>query len=191
MGRAMKGALLSCILLWGGARGAVARDCLGVGFPDRVQVDGAGLVLNGLGVRRATILAVKVYVAGLYVRRVSGDAAVLMAEAGPSRLVLHFVRDVGAGRMREAWSEGFARSAGAAAMGDRIATLNSWMTDMKDGQEIAFDFLAGGGVRVTVAGAVRGTVPGADFSRALLGIWLGPAPPNPALKAGLLGGACD
>jgi Chalcone isomerase-like len=33
-------------------------------------------------------------------------------------------------------------------------------------------------------------VEGDDFARAFLAIWLGAKPPNPSLKAGLLGGAC-
>jgi chalcone isomerase-like protein len=42
-----------------------------------------------------------------------------------------------------------------------------------------------------VNGADKGSIEGQDFSRAFLAIWLGDAPPNPELKAGLLGGACD
>ena len=38
-------------------------------------------------------------------------------------------------------------------------------------------------------GQGKGPIPGEDFARALFGIWLGPKPPNPDLKSGLLGGA--
>ena len=34
-------------------------------------------------------------------------------------------------------------------------------------------------------------VPGDDFAKAFLAIWLGTEPPNPEIKTGLLGGACD
>ena len=47
-----------------------------------------------------------------------------------------------------------------------------------------------GGVQVSVNGVNKGTLNGEDFTRALLAIWLGPEPPNPEIKAGLLGGAC-
>jgi hypothetical protein len=43
---------------------------------------------------------------------------------------------------------------------------------------------------VSVNGAVKGTITGDDFSRAFISIWLGNEPPNPELKAGLLGGPC-
>jgi hypothetical protein len=45
----------------------------------------------------------------------------------------------------------------------------------------------GKGVVVEVKGHVETTIPGADFARALFAIWLGPEPPNTALKEGLLG----
>ncbi len=45
------------------AQGASCRD---VSFPEQVTVDGRTLALNGIGVRKATILRVEVYVAALY-----------------------------------------------------------------------------------------------------------------------------
>ena len=49
-------------------------ECLGVKVPDSVKAGGTDLVLNGLGIRKATFLKVKVYVAGLYLPQKSGDA---------------------------------------------------------------------------------------------------------------------
>ena len=46
------------------------------------------------------------------------------------------------------------------------------------------------GMQVEVNGTVKGTITGDDFATAFLAIWLGPHPPNPGLKSGLLGGAC-
>jgi len=48
----------------------------------------------------------------------------------------------------------------------------------------------GAGIEVDVNSKVQGTITGDDFARALLAIWLGPKPPNPGLKSGLLGGPC-
>jgi len=53
-----------------------------------------------------------------------------------------------------------------------------------------FSFKPGTGVQVSVNGVAKGTIKGDDFAKALLSIWLGPEPPNPEIKAGLLGGAC-
>jgi hypothetical protein len=76
------------------------------------------------------------------------------------------------------------------ALKTRIEKLKGWMADMKSGQQLAFTHTPGAGIEVDVHGVVQGTVEGDDFARAFLAIWLGAKPPNPSLKAGLLGGAC-
>ncbi len=53
---------------------------------------------------------------------------------------------------------------------------------------VLIDFLPGSGTRITFNGAVRGTIAGEDFSRALLRIWLGENPADADLKKALLGG---
>jgi hypothetical protein len=172
---------------------AHAKECLGVSFPDRMRVDSSELTLNGLGARKATFLEVNVYVAALYSQQPSRDPKVLLAASGPDELILQFVRNVGVDDLTKAWNEGFERNSKSQlpAFKDRIAKLNSWMTDMKTGQRLTFIRRPGAGIEVGVNGTVKGTIEGDDFARALLAIWLGETPPNPELKQGLLGGECD
>jgi hypothetical protein len=181
--------LVASALVAGAAQG---KECKGVNFPEQMQVDGSSLSLNGLGMRQATMLKVNVYVAALYVAKTSSDANVLLSSTAPSELVLQFVRNVGADDIRKGWNEGFERNSKdqMPALKDRIATLNGWMVDVKSGDKVAFIIKPGTGVDVTLNGAVKGTIKGDDFSKALLSIWLGAEPPNPEIKAGLLGGAC-
>jgi len=171
---------------------AHAKECLSVSFPDRMRVDGSELTLNGLGVRKATFLKVNVYVAALYASKPSRDPKALVAASGPDELILHFVRNVGVDDLTKAWNEGFERNSKSQlpAFKERIAKLNGWMSDMKTGQRLSFIRRPGVGIEVAVDGAVKGTVEGDDFARALLSIWLGETPPNPELKQGLLGGEC-
>ena len=171
---------------------ASGKECKGVSFPDQATVEGATLALNGLGLRQATMLKVSVYVAALYVPKTSTDAAALAGANTPYQMVLQFVRNVGASDLTKGWDEGFAKSAGAQlpALKERIATFNGWMSDVKTGDRLVFTFKPGAGVTVDVNGAPKGTIKGDDFGKALLGIWLGSEPPNPEIKAGLLGGAC-
>jgi hypothetical protein len=171
---------------------AYAKECLGVSFPDRMRVDSGELTLNGLGVRKATFLKVNVYVAALYSQQPSRDPKALLAKSGPDELILQFVRNVGVDDLTKAWNEGFERNSKQQlpAFKDRIAKLNSWMSEMKTGQRLAFIRRPGAGIEVNVNGAVKGTIEGDDFARALLAIWLGETPPNPELKSGLLGGEC-
>jgi hypothetical protein len=173
---------------------AHGKECKGVSFPERLQVDGTELTLNGLGMRKATFLKVNVYVAALYVTRPSRDPKLLLQSTGPEELILHFVRDVGVDDLTKAWNEGFERNSKEqlAAFKDRIARLNGWMSDMKSGQRLTFIRRPGAGVEVQVNGTAKGSIEGDDFARALLAIWLGASPPNPELKQGLLGvGACE
>jgi Chalcone isomerase-like len=150
------------------------------------------LTLNGLGMRQATAFKVNVYVAALYVAQTSSDATAVLASGKPSELILQFVRNVGADDLRKGWNEGFEKNAKGQlpALKDRIATLNAWMADVKTGDRLTFIHKPGAGIEVAVNGAVKGIVQGDDFAKAFLSIWLGAEPPNPEIKAGLLGGAC-
>jgi hypothetical protein len=188
----MKRTLLSiAALAMLNAGAAYGMECKGVVFPEQAQVQGGALTLNGLGMRKATLLKVNVYVAALYLAKKSNDPNAVLGSGSPYELVLQFVRDVGAADIAGGWDEGFEKNAKGqlAALKDRIATLNGWMTDMKTGQRLIFSFRPGAGVQVNVNGVEKGMIKGDDFGKALLSIWLG-APPNPEVKAGLLGGAC-
>lgn len=188
----MQGTLLLSLLAAALSAGvADAKECAGVTVPDQVQVDGTSLALNGTGLRLATMLKVKVYVAALYVAKTSGNAAAILSSGAPTELVLHFVRDVGAGDVRKGFEEGFEKNSKAElpALKERIATLNGWIPDVKSGQKLTFVLKPGTGMDVDVNGSVKGTIKGDDFAKAFLSIWLGD-PPNPEVKTGLLGGAC-
>jgi len=171
---------------------AHSKECAGVSVPDQSQVEGSTLVLNGLGLRQATILKVNVYVAALYTAKATSDSNAILGSNTPKRLVLHFVRDVGAADLNKAWDEGFEANAKAQfpALKQRVENLKSSMADMKTGEQLTFTHKPGGGIQVDVGGAAKGTIEGDDFARAFLSIWLGTKPPNANLKAGLLGGPC-
>ncbi len=175
-----------------GAGVAHGKDCKGINFADQMQVEGSNLMLNGLGLRQATMLKVNVYVAALYVAKTSNDPNALLGASTPSELILQFVRDVGADDLRKGWSEGFEKNSKGQlpALNERIAMLNGWMADVKSGQRLTFIHKPGAGIEVNVNGAAKGTIKGDDFAKAFLSIWLGSDPPNPEIKAGLLGGAC-
>lgn len=185
----MRRALLLTALLLVGALPARAGTLAGVMMPDSVDIAGAHLVLDGMGLRTATFLHVKVYVAALYLPQVSSNPREIVAAKVPKLLVLRFVRDVGRGDVVKAWREGFARNATVppAQLQAEIDQLNAWMVDFKKGDTLAFTFLPGQGVAVDINGARRGVLPGDAFAQSLLAIWLGPHPPNDELKRGLLG----
>ena len=157
-----------------------------VNVPDSATLGGQKLVLNGLGLRKKAIF--KVYVAGLYLENKSPDPAAILDSSQVKRLELVFVRDVDREDIVDAWKDGFKKNgADMNTFGPRIGTLNAWMTDIKEKDSLIFLVEPGKGLTVTVKGRVKGTIPGDDFAKAFLAIWLGPSPPNKGLKAGLLG----
>lgn len=168
---------------------AAAAELAGVVMPDQIALDGKTLLLNGLGLREATFLRVDVYVAGLYLEEKSQDADEILAADRARRLSMQFVRSVGKEDQVKHWSEGFEKNSGAdlPALKDRIKTLGSWMVDVSSGDTLALTYLPEKGTTVEIKGKTVGTIPGADFGRAVFALWLGPSPPNSGLKDGLLG----
>jgi hypothetical protein len=172
------------------ALGAVCRE---VQFADSATVGGAELVLNGMGLRKVTFLKVKVYVAGLYLGEATGDAGRILGSNQPWRLALHFLREVEASDIRDAFLEGFEKATGVIPdeLRPRIEALNAMMVDFEEGDSLAFANDPAKGVTAEINGGAVGAIEGADFAVAFLSIWLGPEPPNEDLKSGLLGGACE
>ncbi len=174
------------LLLMGGAL-STAGSLAGVELPDRVDLGGQSLVLNGLGLRE--VVVVDVYVAGLYLPQKTRDAQQAITRDVPKRLHLHFVRGVGAEDLQESTLEAIEKNP--SVRGDvmpHIGSLNGAMETMQPGDEILFDYVPGVGTTVSVKGKAKVTVPGAPFMSGLWSLYLGESPPTGALKKGLLGG---
>ena len=172
---------------------ALAMDCKGINFPDHAFVEGTDLTLNGVGLHKATFLRVDVYVGALYVAATSRDPNTLLNSDRPQELILHFLRNVNVKDVRDQWTKDFVHVVPdrPASLMRRVATLNTWLSDMKSGQRLTFVRQPGEGIKVVIGGVLKGTVPGDDFSRVFMSIWLGAAPPSTRLRDGLLGGPCD
>ena len=166
--------------------GASAAEKKGVTMPDQISDQGHTLMLNGLGVRK--VMVVSVYVAGLYLEKPTHDANEIVKSTGPRRLVLHFLMGVSRGQITDAWSGGFAKNctADCNAIAPEIQTLNGWMTDMKNGEEMVFEMSADA-VTVAVKGTPKGTITKDGLPQRFMSLFVGPNPPNKGLKDGLLG----
>lgn len=164
-----------------------AGELAGVVLPDQVAVGQHKLVLNGMGLRKKAIF--KVYVGALYLTSKSADPQAILAADSPRRMVMRFLRDVGKGRLVEAWKEGFAANVPNATDNlsrDMERFLGFW-EDVKEGQEVVMTYIPGQGTTVTFGGKEMGTIEGKAFADALLAVWLGPKPPSADFKAALLG----
>jgi hypothetical protein len=176
--------------LWAGS--SLAATCDGVTVPDTVSA-GGGLVLNGLGIRKATFMAVHVYVGALYLPQKSTDPQQILAARQPWQTVLHFVRDVDASDIRDAFEKAFKKVAGdkLGTLQARLAALNSRMTDLKEGQTLSFFSDPAKGLVLEVNGTGGAPIEGDDFSAALLATWIGAGSPNQDLTSGMLGSGCQ
>jgi hypothetical protein len=175
----------------GAAAQTVERE--GAKFEPTLQLGGAALQLNGVGVRTRAIF--KVYVAGLYVPAKANSAAALLGQKGPRRVQLAMLRDVGADTFAESLNDGLKNNhseAQLAALKPQIDAFNAafkTVGEAKKGDVIQLDFTPEAGTRLVVNGQPRGNpIPGEEFYTALLRIWLGDKPADGDLKKGLLGG---
>lgn len=167
-------------------------EVAGVPVPDKAQVESRELALNGAGLRKR--LFFNVYVIGLYLPEKKADAAAVLSLAGPKRVSIHMLRDVGADTFSEALVEGLKANHSEAeyqALEPRVRQLEAIMAEVKEakkGMLIALDW-TGAATQVSIDGKAAGPpIAGEDFYRALLRIWLGEHPVQRDIKQHLLGG---
>ena len=188
-------ALLVSLLLLASAFSAGAAEIEGVKLDEHIYIAQGvpQLVLNGAGVRRKLVVA-KVYVAALYLTQKNHTADAVLSDPGAKRLAMHILQEeIGAEQFVSALHDGLAANhqpPELAPLEERIHDLAAMMHmvgRMNQGGTVLLDYLPGIGTRVTVNGVTRITIPGEDFYRALLRIWLGDRPVDGRLKQALLG----
>ena len=186
--------IVTSILAIGLGGAAAAAEVAGVKVEDTVRMGGRGpeLQLNGAGVR--TRFLFKVYVGALYLQQKKTAADAVFSDAGAKRVALHMLRDVAADQFFSALSDGLKSNH----TPDQLAKFEPQLKQLegifkavgaaKNGDVILIDAEADRGTRITVNGSDKGLIPGADFNRALLRIWLGEKPADADLKKAMLGG---
>ena len=104
---------------------------------------------------------------------------------------MHFLHDeVSQEKLVDAWNEGFKKNQSEKSMktlGPRIEQFNKLFQTVHKGDVITLDYIPDDGTTVRINGTEKGKVPGADFNRALLEVWLGKEPVDSDLKRALLG----
>ena len=170
---------------------ANAAELSGVFVDEQISArNGDTLVLNGIGLREK--FWVDVYVGSLYLTSKSNDVAEILSRPGPWRVQLDFVyKQVSQDNLLEAWREGFEKNQTPETMQKLQARVDQFYgyfdSEVLAREQYAFDYLPGQGVVVSRNDNQLGTIPGEDFSNALLEIWLGNHPASKKLKKGMLG----
>jgi hypothetical protein len=179
------------------AGAAHAGELEGVQLEDRVQVDGQALELNGMALR--TRMFFKVYVAGLYLPQKVSSAERAIEGSGAKRIVLVMLRDATADQFCESVELGLEANHSeweverikpqAQALFAKIRAVG----EARKGMRIVLDYSPSAvATTLFVDGAAQGEpMPGAEFFRGLLRIWLGERPAQPDLKRMLLGQSED
>jgi hypothetical protein len=163
-----------------------AREIAGVELPERTNVSGHPLVLNGAGLR--TRFFFKVYVIGLYLERPATDAAAILAVDGVRRAEIHVLRALSGSEIASAIGEVFERNAGDAGprLADRLRRFEAMFPPVERNDVILLTYVPGTGTRVVVTDKEVGVIDGKDFADVLFSVWIGRNPVDPALRDALL-----
>lgn len=183
-----KKACVALVTLFVMAAPAFAAKINGVNFPDKVNVAGQELILNGGGTR--TDYGFDVYVAALYLEQKIADAQKIVADDQPMEVKLQVTSVmVNGDNMQSGFKEAFRNSATGdiTPLKSQIDTFLASFNGLKNHDVYDFAYVPGKGVEISRNGAPVATVQGLDFKKALFGIWLGEKPVQKDLKANMLG----
>ncbi len=187
MTHAIRLAVVSIALL---ATPALAREINGVQVPETVSVEGKTLKLNGVGIRKAFFIKVKVYVGALYLETPATDPEAIVSSEQAKAVHMFFVRDVGKEKIMNAFKEGFEKNSAdkAAALTPKLDKISQAISDLKSGSELIVTYVPGKGTTVSLTGGGSATVEGKDFGDAIFRNWLGKEPADADLKTEMLAG---
>jgi hypothetical protein len=167
---------------------AVAEQIGDVNLPDSLMAGKDTLLLNGAGFRKKVFI--KVYAGGLYLKQKQTEPQKVIALDEPMAIRMHFVYDgVSSKKLIRGWNEGFQNGTGGNTepIKGEIDKFNSFFAEEAKKNDI-YDiiYIPGQGVSIYVKGALKGTIPGLDFKKAVFSIWLGDKPADKNLKKGML-----
>ena len=171
---------------------AATRDINGVLLEEMIDVHGTRLQLNGAGTRYKGPF--KVYVAGLYLGKKAGTSDEVVNQPSPKRLSITMVRDIDAAELGKLLTRGMEDNMGKSEMSKlipglmRMSQIFSEQKKMMAGDNFTIEWIPGSGSSITVKGKAQGEpFKEPEFFKALMSIWLGPAPADFMLKEALLG----
>src|SRR5262249_8399931 len=157
----------------------------GVKMPDTATIEGKGLKLNGIGLRKKMMF--QVYVAALYVESPSNDPGTLVRSEQVKSITLPNLRRLHRAQIGDAISDGVCDNSRKepGALNDRLQKLIGWFPAVVKGDEIVLTYVPGKGTSVTAKGQAKGVIEGKDFADALFMVWLGANPVQEDLKRAL------
>lgn len=193
--KAMKAWTLSLSLALASLASAPAhavQEVAGVKFEDWYSLGGQQLQLNGVGLRKMMII--KVYVVGMYVPHKAGNTNAVVTQPGPKSIQIVMLRDVDADRLANALASDVELNSTPtewSALKPRVDEMASSLRrvgSVGEGAIVRLEYVPNQGTTVSSNGkVVMRDIPGEDFFRGLMRIWLGDHPADKDLKGRLLG----
>ena len=180
--------MAALVAVWCAAAGAA--EVAGVKLPDRQNVGGAELLLNGAGLRTRAIF--RVYVGSLYLPAKATTLEAVVAKA-PRRIQMNMLRNVSADQLLGTLVDGIhdnttdAERAAVKPQIDQLVSVAKGFGDIREGSIVTLDAVDGG-TRLSLDGQAKATIPGEPFNVILTRIWLGEKPAQADLKRAMLGG---
>jgi hypothetical protein len=163
----------------------------GVKVEDSADVRGTKLQLNGAGTRYKGPF--KVYVASLYLGKRATTLDEVVNQPGPKRMSVTMVRDIDAAELGKLLTRGVEDNVSKGELSSLVPGLirmGQVFADQKKlaaGDNFLLEWVPGVGSVLTVRGKVQGEpFKEAEFFRAIMSIWMGPAPADFKLKDALL-----
>ncbi len=149
------------------------------------------LVLNGAALREMYFL-VKSYVGALYLEEHNEDAQAIMASATHKRMVfVTLLKKVSARRIANALQEALVVNLTETEHKNLDKELTQMLSyfdgKMYEGEETLFDYIPSKGTRITINGVEKGIIPGAEYFKAMLSMWIGNTPVGRDFKDSVLG----
>jgi hypothetical protein len=180
-----RGLILVAVLSISVARAA---ELDGIQMPDTLLVGRIPMVLNGIGIRTYSVFNIHIYVAGLYLKRRSGNPDEILHSLGSKLLEIRFIHDASAEQARTAWRDGFENNCKPPCYLDPhdVQRFLEAIPAIHTGDETTLLF-SSQGVEVSMNHQLMGHVANQHFSEVILSTFIGPVPPTPQLKRQLLG----
>jgi len=190
----------------------VSEPATGVAFESTRTVDGRPYALLGTGLRKKVV--VKVYAMALYVdetdarrsfpalaaRAKGSDHARLTSEDHAQQFVLygsfgklavlHFVRDVGKEKIREAFEDGLGEELSDKAPADARQAAQAFVAlfdqDIKEGEEVVVRTFPDGRIEIQQGSRKTAGPHSPRLARAIWGVWLGAKPISTDMRKTLI-----
>ncbi|HTI00689.1 MAG TPA: chalcone isomerase family protein [Acidisoma sp.] len=179
--------VLTLCLAWT-TSAARAAELDGITMPDHMVVDGTPLILNGMALRTASLLRVRVYVVGLYLQQPGHDTERIVGSSQVKLLHFVFLHDVSAAKARASWRNSLARNCPAPCRlrPDEVAQFLASIPAMRAGYTADVLFVPRR-VDFIVNGRSLGQVTDPIFARVILLCYIGPQAKPAAVRNGVLG----